>query len=145
MSIPNGYTQGTIEEYTEAGYWTSEIIPDYVDKNASEKYDRLSYIQGENRYTWGEYGHLVNRLALILLSIGVKRDDRFGVYLPDWMETHLFYDALSKIGAITVAINIGQRAKEVEHMMKLMQQSLNILHQVEMVLLFPMVLQILEI
>ena len=119
MDIPNAYPPEVIEEYTRAGYWGDEIIPAYASRNAADRPDQEAYIQAENRVTWGEYVQLVDTLALTLLELGLKKEDKFAVYLPDWVETHLFYDALSRIGAVAVAINIAQRAKEVEYMLKL--------------------------
>jgi acyl-CoA synthetase len=118
MSIPSGYTPAQIEEYTRAGYWANDLIPDYLDRNAARRPERLAYLEGERRYTWQECHRLVNRLAVALLELGLRKHDRVCIYLPDWIEAQLLYAALSKIGVITVTISIGQGASELDHMLE---------------------------
>jgi len=119
MSIPGGYTPEIIRQYTEAGYWGHQTITDYVLANAAQRGDKVAYIQGERSITWAEYRTSVDTLALAFLDMGIEKQDRFAIYLPDWIEAHLAMDALSRIGAITVAININQQAKELEYMLAL--------------------------
>ncbi|MGB2885359.1 MAG: AMP-binding protein [Dehalococcoidia bacterium] len=119
MPITCGYTPDVIRQYTKAGYWRSKNATDYIIENAAQRTDKIAYIQGEKSITWGEYSILVDKLALAFLDMGIKKEDRFAIYLPDWKEAHIAIDALSKIGAISVAININQRAKELEYMLNL--------------------------
>ena len=119
MPIPCGYTSDTIQQYTEAGYWGDKNITDYIVENAVQRADKIAYLQGEKSITWGQYGASVHRLASAFLSMGIKKEDRVALYLPDWNEDHLAMDALSRIGAIAVAININQQAKELEYMLNL--------------------------
>ena len=119
MPIPSGYTPEMIREYTQAGYWGHKSALDYLAENAERHADKIAYMQGEKSITWGEYISVVDRLALGLLDMGINRDDRVAIYLPDWIEVHLAIDALTKIGAVTVAVNINQRARELEYMLNL--------------------------
>lgn len=119
MPITCGYTPDVIRQYTKAGYWRSKNATDYIIENAAQRTDKIAYIQGEKSITWGEYSILVDKLALAFLDMGIKKEDRFAIYLPDWKEAHIAIDALSKIGAVSVAININQRAKELEYMLNL--------------------------
>jgi acetyl-CoA synthetase len=55
-------------------------------------------------YTFGDVGRLSNRTANLLLSAGVRREDRVAVLLPQMPETAIAHVAIYKIGAIAVPL-----------------------------------------
>jgi fatty-acyl-CoA synthase len=67
------------------------------------------------RYTYGELHREVERVACGLLSLGVERGDRVGVWSPNCAEWLISQYALAKLGAIMVNINPAYRFRELEH------------------------------
>ena len=66
------------------------------------------------RWSYAEYRERVNRLAAGLLSLGIGRGDRVGVWAPNCYEWCLTQFATAKIGAILVCINPAYRTFELE-------------------------------
>ena len=66
------------------------------------------------RWSYGEYRERVNRLAAGLLSLGIGKSDRVGIWAPNCYEWCLTQFATAKIGAILVCINPAYRTFELE-------------------------------
>ena len=66
------------------------------------------------RWSYGEYRERVNRLAAGLLSLGIGKGDRVGIWAPNCYEWCLTQFATAKIGAILVCINPAYRTFELE-------------------------------
>ena len=66
------------------------------------------------RWSYGEYRERVNELASGLLTLGIKKGDRVGIWAPNCYEWCLSQFATAKIGAILVCINPAYRTFELE-------------------------------
>ncbi|MHC8864375.1 AMP-binding protein [Arenicellales bacterium IMCC57338] len=63
--------------------------------------------QGESaRYTFGDLEKLSNRLANLLISLGLKRGDRVAILLPQRVETGIAHLAAWKVGALSLPLSI---------------------------------------
>ena len=63
--------------------------------------------QGESaRYTFGDLEKLSNRLANLLISLGLKRGDRLAILLPQRVETGIAHLAAWKVGALSLPLSI---------------------------------------
>jgi fatty-acyl-CoA synthase len=62
-----------------------------------------------DRWSYDEFARLVDRLAAGLLSIGVYKGDRVGIWAPNRPEWLLAQFATARIGAILVNINPAYR------------------------------------
>ena len=63
--------------------------------------------QGESaRYTFGDLEKLSNRLANVLISLGLKRGDRVAILLPQRVETGITHLAAWKAGALSLPLSI---------------------------------------
>src|SRR4029077_14730310 len=67
------------------------------------------------RYTYGQLKNEVENAARGLMSIGVEKGDRVGVWSPNCAEWLIAQYALAKAGAIMVNINPAYRIRELEH------------------------------
>src|SRR6266566_1056718 len=67
------------------------------------------------RYTYGQLKQEVESAARGMISIGVKRGDRVGVWSPNCAEWLIAQYALAKAGAIMVNVNPAYRLRELEH------------------------------
>ncbi len=80
--------------------------------------DFLIYPDRSLRLTYKDFDERVDRFAKGLIHLGVKKDDKVGVWaknVPDWL-TLMF--ACSKIGAVLVTVNTNYKLSEVEYVMR---------------------------
>lgn len=67
------------------------------------------------RWTYAEFAAQVDRLAAGLLSLGVVRGDRVGIWSPNRVEWLLTQFATARIGAILVCVNPAYRVSELTY------------------------------
>ena len=67
------------------------------------------------RWTWREFDAQVDALALGLLSLGVSKGERVGIWSPNRAEWLVTQFATARIGAILVNINPAYRLHELEY------------------------------
>jgi fatty-acyl-CoA synthase len=70
------------------------------------------------RWTYAELHEHVERCALALLRLGVRKGDRVGIWSPNNAEWVIVQFATAKIGAILVNINPSYRAHELEYALR---------------------------
>jgi fatty-acyl-CoA synthase len=70
------------------------------------------------RWTWSEFDGHVDRLAAGLLSLGVEKGDRVGMWSPNRFEWLLTQFATARIGAVLVNINPAYRVSELEYALR---------------------------
>lgn len=69
----------------------------------------------KKRFTWKEFNNRINRLANGLISLGLKKGDKFAILM---INNHIFiecYYAMAKIGVISVPLNWRWHANEVKY------------------------------
>jgi len=91
-----------------------------LEKWAQETPDHefIVYPDRNLRFTYSQFDLRVNQLAKGLLSIGVKRGDKVGIWatnVPDW-STFMYATAI--IGAILVTINTSYKLSELEYLIR---------------------------
>jgi fatty-acyl-CoA synthase len=94
-----------------------QTIGNYFN-NIAERYPNTEAIvvRHQNvRWTYKQYQEQINKLATGLLSMGIKRGDRLGIWGPNSYEWCLTQFATAKIGAVMVCINPAYRAYELEY------------------------------
>lgn len=67
------------------------------------------------RISYGEMNAITDRLAAGLASLGVKRGDRVGIFMPNTPQFVMAYYGALKAGATVVATSPLYAAKEIEH------------------------------
>lgn len=107
------------KKYVKSGYWRNETLGDVLDKTIKDCPEREAIASERGRVTYTELGHISNRLALKLMELGIKKDDRVVVQLPNWPEVLYFYYALARFGGISVMALRQFRQREMEHLLKL--------------------------
>ncbi len=65
--------------------------------------------------TYQEMNALTDRLAAGLASLGVKKGDRVGIFMPNTPQFVIAYFAILKAGGVVVATNPLYSAREIEH------------------------------
>lgn len=113
---PTRYDEGEIERYVSQGHWEHTILPDWWEWNAKRFPAREAIVDPQGkRLTWSEGVKLVNRIALGLVkSLGIERDSRLMVQLPNWAEHILVRLACEKAGIISIPTMPTFRHRELE-------------------------------
>jgi long-chain acyl-CoA synthetase len=103
-----------------------EGVPHHIDypevplfhllEEAARKYpDSPCTIFKGAKVSYREMNELTDRLAAGLASLGVKKGDRVGIFMPNTPQFVLAYFAILKLGAVVVATNPLYSAREIEH------------------------------
>lgn len=96
-----------------------ETIGNFFDRTVEAHRDREALVvRHQNvRWTWGELGRRVDDLAAGLLSLGLERGDRIGIWSPNRYEWTLAQFATAKAGLVLVNVNPAYRRAELEYAM----------------------------
>ena len=118
MSQSTKYTAELIEEYTKKGYWGSETLCDYWDRNAENCPEREAIVDSRTRLTWSQAKQYIDRLALGFIKLGIKRDERIVAQLPPMVEGFLLRIACEKAGIICLPAARSLRHAEMESILQ---------------------------
>jgi fatty-acyl-CoA synthase len=96
-----------------------ETIGNFFDRTVETYRDREALVvrQQNIRWSWGELGRRVDDLAAGLLSLGLQRGDRVGIWSPNRSEWTLTQFATAKAGLVLVNVNPAYRRAELEYAM----------------------------
>lgn len=118
MAQPTRYDQELVTKYTKMGFWDQLTVSHYWDRNAREFPEREAFVDPYKRLTWKQSVQQVNRLALSLLELGIKKDEVIFCQLPNWFEALLCRAACEKAGILALAAPMTMRHSEVENIIK---------------------------
>ncbi|MFZ2174015.1 MAG: AMP-binding protein [Rhodococcus sp. (in: high G+C Gram-positive bacteria)] len=96
-----------------------DTIGDNFDRTAATypDNDALVDLPSARRWTYAELAGDVDALAVGLLSLGIEKGDRVGIWAPNCPEWTLIQYATAKIGAILVNINPAYRSHELQYVL----------------------------
>ncbi|UYN93953.1 MAG: AMP-binding protein [Enhydrobacter sp.] len=96
-----------------------ETIGLFFDRQVEKFRDREALVvRHQNvRWTWRELGRRVDDLAAGLMSLGLERGDRVGIWSPNNHEWTLTQFATAKAGLVLVNVNPAYRRAELEYAM----------------------------
>ena len=77
--------------------------------------DAAVFVEQDKRFTWDELAETVDAFAAGLLSLGLKKGDRIGIWSPNRWEWLVTQFATARIGLILVNINPAYRLIELEY------------------------------
>jgi fatty-acyl-CoA synthase len=94
-----------------------ETIGECLNRTSAKSPDREALVSCHQglRYTYRALLREVEAAARGILSLGVRRGDRVGVWSPNCAEWMIAQYALAKVGAIMVNVNPAYRLRELEH------------------------------
>ncbi len=103
-----------IERYQSV--WPNKTILDYLYDAIAKFPDKVAIIDKKSRYTYGELGKMVDRVALGMLELGLGKGDVISIQLPNWNEFIILHYAATRIGAITNPLIPIYRDREIGYM-----------------------------
>jgi long-chain acyl-CoA synthetase len=94
------------------------LVTDHLDSVIKARPDAPAYHYRDRTMTFGELGRLIRHAAGGLDSLGVRPGDRVGVMLRNRPEFFVISQAIWRVGAILVPVNVLLSAHEVAHVMR---------------------------
>lgn len=105
------------ERYTRKGYWGLPTLIEVFEKNAAQHPDKEILVDSNTRLTFSQAKRYVDRLALGLLDLGLRKDDVLVVDLPNIVEAALLRLALYDSGILPLLVMTAFDANEVRHIL----------------------------
>ncbi len=75
--------------------------------------DKTALVFGNKSYTYAEMNRIIESIAGYLITLGLSKRDRVGLYMANRPEWILIYYAIAKIGAISVCVPGAYKKDEV--------------------------------
>jgi len=122
INILDGFTpykKGDADKYNKFRWWPGMTMGDMLDKAASVYPNKEALVDSISRYTYAELVEISNRLAVSLMELGIKKQDRVILQLPNWNEFVYSYFALQKIGAVVILFLPRHGQTEIDHICQL--------------------------
>ena len=112
----DGLSKKDAEEYVRQGAWQNMLLSDLLDAAAQECPQKEALVDNRGRLTYSQLNHKVDRLALGLSDLGIRRGDAVLLQLPNWSEFVYSFFALQKIGAPAVLLLPRHRQVEINYL-----------------------------
>ncbi len=107
--------------YRSSGIWPDRLITDDLDEYAKARPGHVVVIDSRQSLTYAQLQDDSYRVAAGLLSLGIRKNDRVAIQLPNWSEYVVLHCALVRIGAVTCLITPMSRARDVSGMLRVAQ------------------------
>ncbi len=94
------------------------LMQDYFVKTAKSNPKKTALVFGDKRYTYEEINTLTDKLAISLLDLGLKKQDRVAIFLENSPEIVFSLYATLKAGGVFVIINGAVQAGKLHYILK---------------------------
>ncbi|WP_121100528.1 class I adenylate-forming enzyme family protein [Litorimonas taeanensis] len=115
----------TVSEYVKKGWWSDVTVNDLFQAACDKHPNEMALIDPLNRLsmdgvaprslTWNALRNLTDSVATALLELGLNKDDRILVQLPNTVDAVIIFLAASKLGLIISPIVMQYREHELRH------------------------------
>jgi long-chain acyl-CoA synthetase len=86
-----------------------------LEESCRDYGERVALIHEGKKLTYSELNHAVNAVGNLLRTLGVQKEDKVAIMLPNCPEFVISYFAAQKIGAVAVTLNTMSTAYELIH------------------------------
>jgi len=100
--------------YRAQGWWTDELLGDWLARAARAKPDQAAVVQGTRSVSFAELARLVRAFGRGLDRLGVAKGDVVAVQLPNTLEFVVSYLGLASRGAVMQTVHMPYRGAEIE-------------------------------
>lgn len=113
---PVRFNEEEVKQYVQKGYWESTVFSDYWEQNAERFSGREALIDSlGNRLTFTQVKEQIDRIAFGFINLGLDKDDRMAIQLPNRVEGFLTRLACEKAGIISIALmHVYRQAELIE-------------------------------
>lgn len=113
------YPKESAKIYNSRRWWPGLTFGDILDRVADWYPNKERIVTEEVRLTYGEFRAEVNRVAIAFDKLGLRKQDRVIIQLPNWIEFLYIFFALQKIGAVGVFALPRHSLAEIEYLAEL--------------------------
>ena len=118
MAKATRYTSEMITHYMKSGHWDATTFCDIWDRNSRDCPDREAVVDSRTRLTWSQAKQWIDRLALGLLELGIKKDEMVVSQLPNCTELVTLRVACEKVGLLCLPVLRTYRRNEMEYILR---------------------------
>lgn len=114
-----------IREMKSKGWWGDQTLDDLFRKHVAAHPDKEALVDPLNaadvvggrpdRLTWRETAHAVDRLAAVLVALGIRKDQVVVIQLPNIAELSIAYLACLRLGVIASPAPVQYRENELAY------------------------------
>ena len=101
-----------------AGEWTDQTFFGILAARAAKHPDRVVFIDGQGRITYGDLKDKVERCAAFLRETGIGQGDVVTIQLPNRIAFPIVFFALELIGAVANKVNPDFRIRELDYILR---------------------------
>jgi 2,3-dihydroxybenzoate-AMP ligase len=105
--------------YRAKGYWEDRLLIEHYEDAFAAFSERLAVVDDNLKMTYAELSERSERLARVLVDLGLRPLDRVVVQLPNTALFAILYVALQRVGAIPIMALPSHRFREVEQFVRL--------------------------
>jgi long-chain acyl-CoA synthetase len=95
----------------------TKFVHNFLEDSAKRFPNKSAFFANDNWHSYQEINEKGNQLAHYFLETGMKKGDRIALLIENSIEYVVTYYAILKIGAITVALNTDNTAKDIEYIL----------------------------
>lgn len=110
------YNKADTDKYNKFRWWAGLTFSDVLDKAADMYPEKEALVDGDSRLSYSQVREKADKLAVGLMRLGIKKQERVLLQLPNWHEFVYSYFALQKIGAIVVLLIPRHAQTEINHL-----------------------------
>lgn len=98
--------------------FSGKTVGQMLDEAAARFAERQAVVFADERISYAELRRRVDRLARGLLALGIRKDDKVALWLPNRPAWLFAQHACAKIGATVVALNTRYKAHELSYILE---------------------------
>jgi acyl-CoA synthetase len=108
----------TAARYKAQGWWMDESLGEVVRRHAKSNPDGLAFVTLDEQLSWAGYDAAADRLAGLLVGLGLAAGDRVALQLPDRPLVHVGFLGCERAGLVVVGIGARGGRSEVAHLLR---------------------------
>jgi long-chain acyl-CoA synthetase len=93
------------------------LVHEFLESSANRRPEHVCLICDGQRLSYAEVDQAANRLANALISLGIRRGDRVGLFLPNCVELVVGIFAVLKAGGVFVVVNQTTKAQKLSYIL----------------------------
>jgi len=106
------------DQWQDLPVYRSHLTPlMFLERSLHVFPDKLAVVDGERRFTYGQFGARIYRLASALRGRGIQEGDRVAILCRNSMEVLEAHFAIPQIGAVMVPINVRLTSEEIRYIL----------------------------
>lgn len=110
----DGAHQALAERYVRDGFWSDEVLWDWLTRNAQTRGDQPALKTWSGVVTHAQLARSARACAAGLRAAGVAKGDVVAVQLPNIAEFIIAYLAITRLGAVMQTVHMSYRASDIE-------------------------------